>query len=590
MRFIIEYHFKINVIGGDAFKRSRIIYEMEPKGDKFKSLNGEILVSTSEYFEKYIISNQIWDILSTSSILSVSKSFFAGSNGLIVIVDYDNLDSLKDLNEQIDKAMNEASSDTLIALFGISTDRDQDIPDEDTITKVDKFRTELSNKYQIYIPILNNYSNHYSGRLILDILNILIILYLAYKIKIKDDNEFQNYYFVLNLDNKRNLDGYNLSKTIDFITSTPISRMRPQEILEEIIFSSKDKNLRTMSLIKLFGLERNKNRLKEYSTNPTISKSNQELVLNLLKNDQNTLETRIFNEKDTNLVNEFFVDLISKNKTLEKICLKHPNNQIKDLAFNKLLKEEKKIPQEVLNIAINELPKNTAIAAIERLEDQDQLKKIIFEENSKDMKITAIKRLKVPIPNEVKELINHDQDVDLKIAIIEKISDFDELLEIVRNNPEPILQVTALQRIHKCPTDILEEIIYKYPNEDLKAQATRMLHDEKLLLEILTTNENFKIRAIAFNNLPNPSKKLMVDLLLKNYNEELAHAIYRRIFFDDKVSKDDLLTIFKQEQNMSNKALIIDRIISSKHLQFLRVTLDPTFQGQITNRIKRLEG
>lgn len=189
LRNIINLLYKLNIISNNpnqdlTFKLSRAF-----NSEYLLTLNTSLQKYGSTFFKKFNIIDILWEFDYDKSIMNTKKGFFLGSYGLIILFDYNNFESLKDLEKYIEKAKQENGREEfpLMILYGIRIPKK--INDQKEVHKkdIEQLRLNLNRKYKLFLPLLDE---NFDAEFVVNLLNFLIILQKEYGKKIINNESF----------------------------------------------------------------------------------------------------------------------------------------------------------------------------------------------------------------------------------------------------------------------------------------------------------------------------------------------------------------------------------------------------------------
>lgn len=193
----------------------------------------------------------------------------------------------------------------------------------------------------------------------------------------------------------------------------------------------------------------------------------------------------------------------------------------------------------------DESKQDKIIKRVNKIYNQDDLKKIVFNAPLKEVKKTALNR----IINEriLKEIVTYHKDEDIQFLALDKITKEKLLYDIAIDN------ILPLEIGNKAVEKIKDQIIIK-----------------KLLSDIPTTHRYFKI---IYENIDNPSFDISIEANSKRAEDNLIKDLDNMEYPKDK----DKIKLVVKKKNMENATLKAIKLLPyEEESNFLKIVFETT--------------
>jgi len=277
---------------------------------------------------------------------------------------------------------------------------------------------------------------------------------------------------------------------------------------------------------------------------------------------------------------------------------KSKNPEKREKAVRKLNPLNQKHQKIIIEIVQTELNYYVRKAAIERLTDLNLVVQLAQIEKDAEIRKIAVGKLvsvfKLPGQNisfdaEIQKILHKiarsDQDIEIAILAIAKITDQSVLFDISKHATFSVARKTAVQKL--TDQDILKNFALKDKSSEVSICAVNYMFDKNLLAEIANSANNLEVRDIAYRKLglQNSEKAIANRAKFADYSAGLENLNDQKLLTDVAHNAKSEYVQKTASLKVTEQTLMAEIALKSKSLYIVEPLLEKITEQNLLNEI-----
>ena len=159
------------------------------------------------------------------------------------------------------------------------------------------------------------------------------------------------------------------------------------------------------------------------------------------------------------------------------------------------------------DIAINAKDKHVQNIALKKIDSQRNLEKIALESKNKNIILKALDKIETKDEGIYRKIAENNPDKNIRAEVITHIHKIDTLTNIIKNDENTNVKITALKQIPDTEQEIIEKIVLETENTELQIAAIEKLENQETLAKILKNNTDKSVNTAIIQKIPGPRRR-----------------------------------------------------------------------------------